>query len=101
MRFFTGLLFVFFLLLQYRLWFGKNSVPDYFTLINKVELQTQTNDKLRQRNKLLYADTNDLMSGTEAIEERARNELGMIKQNETFFRLIPNKEREKSTDDDW
>ena len=93
MRVFTGLLFIFFVLLQYRLWFGKNSVPDYLTLTDKVESQAKTNEKLRQRNKLLYADTNDLMSGTEAIEERARNELGMIKENETFFRLIPNKEK--------
>ncbi|MFB0999351.1 MAG: septum formation initiator family protein, partial [Colwellia sp.] len=44
---------------------------------------------LKRRNKLLYADTDDLKSGVEAIEERARNELGMIKEGETFFRLIP------------
>ena len=47
------------------------------------------NEKLKQRNKLLYADTDDLKSGVEAIEERARNELGMIKTGETFFRIIP------------
>jgi cell division protein FtsB len=51
--------------------------------------QKEANEKLRQRNKLLFADTDDLKLGLEAIEERARNELGMIKDNETFFRLIP------------
>ncbi len=90
MREFTLLLLIIFSLLQYRLWFGKNSVPDYLTLQEDVVRQQQINEKLKQRNKLLYADTDDLKLGTEAIEERARNELGMIKENETFFRLIPN-----------
>lgn len=91
MRTFTALLFIVFSLLQYRLWFGKNSVPDYFALQDDVAQQQLVNLKLQQRNKLLYADTDDLKLGTEAIEERARNELGMIKENETFFRVIPSK----------
>ncbi|AOW76420.1 cell division protein FtsB [Colwellia sp. PAMC 20917] len=94
MRAITVLLLVFLMLLQYRLWFGKNSVPDYLALEQEVQRQVADNDKLKQRNKLLYADTDDLKSGVEAIEERARNELGMIKENETFFRLIPS---EKNT----
>mgnify|MGYP000318391600 CR=1 FL=1 len=92
MRIFTTLLIILLSLLQYRLWFGKNSVPDYLALQDQVTHQQLTNEKLKQRNKLLYADTDDLKLGTEAIEERARNELGMIKENETFFRLIPKKE---------
>ena len=91
MRAFTALLLIVFCLLQYRLWFGKNSVPDYLALKEDVMRQQLANEKLKQRNKLLYADTDDLKLGTEAIEERARNELGMIKENETFFRLIPKK----------
>ena len=96
MRMFTSLLLIFIVLLQYRLWFGKNSVPDYFALESKVAAQQKINEKLRQRNKLLYADTDDLKSGSEAIEERARNELGMIKTGETFFRLIPSKNNNKT-----
>jgi len=96
MRAFTILLFVLLALLQYRLWFGKNSVPDYLALEEDVVRQQAANDKLKQRNKLLYADTDDLKLGHEAIEERARNELGMIKENETFFRIIPNKNPSKS-----
>ena len=92
MRAFTALLLIVFSLLQYRLWFGKNSVPDYLDLKEEVTRQHIANEKLKQRNKLLYADTDDLKLGTEAIEERARNELGMIKENETFFRIIPNKD---------
>jgi len=89
MRTFTVILLIIFGLLQYRLWFGKNSVPDYLSLKEDVERQQAVNDKLKHRNKLLYADTDDLKLGIEAIEERARNELGMIKEGETFFRLIP------------
>jgi|TARA_B110000091_G_C13704482_1_gene427702 cell division protein FtsB len=89
MRLITTGLVIFFLLLQYRLWFGKNSVPDYISLQSEVVRQKIDNEKLKQRNKLLYADTDDLKLGLEAIEERSRNELGMIKQGETFFRIVP------------
>ncbi len=97
MRAFTLLLLIVFSLLQYRLWFGKNSVPDYLTLQEDVIRQQLANEKLKQRNKLLYADTDDLKLGTEAIEERARNDLGMIKKNETFFRLIPSKNKSEKS----
>lgn len=95
MRLITAVLILFLVLLQYRLWFGKNSVPDYLALEEEVTRQLANNNKLKQRNKLLYADTDDLKSGTEAIEERARHELGMIKQGETFFRVIPNDDDDK------
>jgi cell division protein FtsB len=88
MRIITVLLLSLTLLLQYRLWFGKNNVPDYWQLKQEIARQQQDNQKLKQRNKLLYADISDLKSGVEAIEERARNELGMIKENETFFRVV-------------
>ncbi|REL30470.1 cell division protein FtsB [Thalassotalea euphylliae] len=89
MRIITALLLIFIVFLQYRLWFGKNSISDYVALKEEVTRQQADNDKLRQRNKLLYVDTDDLKSGVEAVEERARNELGMIKSGETFFRIIP------------
>lgn len=89
MRVFTAILLILLVSLQYRLWLGKNSVPDYLVLKESVSRQKEANEKLQQRNKLLFADTDDLKLGLEAIEERARNELGMIKQDETFFRLIP------------
>jgi cell division protein FtsB len=98
MRAITVLLLIFIVLLQHRLWFGKNSVPDYLALENEVQRQILDNDKLKQRNKLLYADTDDLKSGVEAIEERARNELGMIKEGEIFFRLIPSEKHTMQID---
>lgn len=75
--------------LQYRLWFGKRSIPDYLALQAEVEQRQQQNANLTQRNKLLAADINDLKIGLDAIEERARNELGLIKEGETFYRIIP------------
>ena len=96
MRTITVILLTFCILLQYRLWFGKNSVPDYIALKDEIARQNIDNEKLKQRNKLLYADTDDLKLGVEAIEERARNELGMIKEGETFFRIIPAKKRSKN-----
>ncbi|WNC71458.1 cell division protein FtsB [Thalassotalea psychrophila] len=89
MRIITALLVLFLVLLQYRLWFGKNSVPDYLELKESVARQVELNNKLKQRNKLIYADIDDLKNGLQAVEERARNELGMIKDGETFFRIIP------------
>ncbi|MDT7524837.1 MULTISPECIES: cell division protein FtsB [Idiomarinaceae] len=75
--------------LQYRLWFGKNSLPDYWNMQADVQRQAAANDKLRQRNQLVAADIEDLREGQVALEERARNELGLIKSDETFFRLVP------------
>lgn len=96
MRVFTAILLIILILLQHRLWFGKNSVPDYFSLEREVARQTLANAQLKNRNKLLFADTDDLKLGGEAVEERARNELGMIKEGETFFRIIPQDEDNSS-----
>jgi cell division protein FtsB len=58
-------------------------------LKTEVALQVTQNANLTQRNSLLKADINDLKIGLEAVEERARNELGLIKQGETFYRILP------------
>ncbi|WP_404402641.1 cell division protein FtsB [Idiomarina seosinensis] len=89
MRVVIMLLLTVFVALQYRLWFGKNSLPDYWRLQQEVEKQQQTNQSLERRNKVLYADIENLRKGEEALEERARNELGMIKKDEIFFRILP------------
>jgi cell division protein FtsB len=89
MKWVVAVLFTLFCLLQYRLWFGKNSVPDFIILKKEVTLQVNQNANLKQRNSLLKADIHDLKIGLEAAEERARNELGLIKQGETFYRILP------------
>lgn len=85
----TAVLIACLLLLQHRLWFGKHSIPDYWQQKQEVQAQELQNSKLRQRNSLLRADVQDLKIGLEAIEERARNELGLIKPGETFYRILP------------
>lgn len=89
MRLLTLILLALLLLLQYDLWFGKNSLSDYFQAKHEVVEQLQKNQKLTQRNKVLKAEIDDLRNGDAAVEEHARNELGLIRQNETFYRFIP------------
>ncbi|OOE90269.1 cell division protein FtsB [Salinivibrio sharmensis] len=88
MRLLSVALFLTLVWLQYELWLGKNGVTDYWQIEANVAVQQQANQKLVKRNQQMYAEIADLKRGQEAIEERARNELGMIKPNETFFRLV-------------
>jgi cell division protein FtsB len=89
MKWVTVILITLLALLQYRLWFGKHSVPDYLIMQQEVSEQSQQNANLTQRNSLLKAEISDLKVGLDAVEERARNELGLIKQGETFYRILP------------
>ncbi|MGB9098894.1 cell division protein FtsB [Erwinia sp.] len=79
--------------LQYSLWLGKNGVHDYTRVKDDVAVQQGGNAKLKVRNDQLFAEIDDLNGGSEAIEERARNELGMIKPGETFYRLVPDQNK--------
>lgn len=88
MRLLTLLLLVVLALLQYRLWFGQNSVADYYRQQEELRNQQASNLELEKRNRLLRADVTDLQQGLDAIEERARNELGLIRDDEVFFRLF-------------
>lgn len=85
----TFLLLLLLIVLQYRLWFGRHSIPDYLHMKTELEAQQLHNQNLTQRNSLLMADIQDLKIGLESIEERARHELGLIKPGETFYRILP------------
>ena len=74
--------------LQYRLWFGSGGQREVTQLDAQVWQQARDNAGLQQRNDALAAEVEDLKSGEAAVEERARNELGMIKPGETFYRVI-------------
>jgi cell division protein FtsB len=76
------------LVLQVRLWTGEGSVADVWRISKAVEAQRNENAGLQARNAALAAEVTDLKKGTAAIEERARSELGMIKEGETFFQVI-------------
>ncbi|WP_372883053.1 cell division protein FtsB [Psychromonas sp.] len=89
MRLFVFVLLCLLALLQYHLWFGKNGLRDRHALLEEVELVIESNSELRQRNLMMFSEIEDLKEGTDAIEERARNELGLVKEGETFFRIVP------------
>jgi cell division protein FtsB len=75
-------------LLQYPLWLGKGGWLRVWEVDQEVRAQRDTNQKLRARNAALDAEVRDLKQGLDAIEERARSELGMIKQDEIFFQVL-------------
>lgn len=76
------------LLMQYKLWFGEGSVREGLELSRTVAEQELKNDLASQRNDVLAAEVEELKTGLESVEERARSELGMIKKNETFIQIL-------------
>lgn len=84
----TYLLIGLVVLLQYPLWFGSGGLIASWRLQREIEVQQAENARLAERNLALSAEVVDLKKGLTAIEERARTELGMIKQGETFFQVI-------------
>ncbi len=75
-------------LLQYRLWLGEGSWPHAVAAEETLQGQLRENAALEQQNAALQAEVLDLKTGLDAIEERARSELGLIKQGETYFQII-------------
>jgi cell division protein FtsB len=83
----TLILLLIIALLQYPLWLGKGGWIRVWEHERQVQAQREVNQKLEQRNAALDAEVRDLKSGYEAIEERARYELGMIKDGEVFVQV--------------
>lgn len=77
-----------FVVLQYQLWLGEDSVRALNLLEEELAAQRAENEELAARNKAVEIEVLDLKNGLEAIEERARSELGMIGENETFYLII-------------
>ena len=88
MKWLLALLAVILLLLQYKLWVGDGSVPEVVHLQQEVDKQQQYKKQLEERNASLDAEVTDLKQGLDAIEERARSELGMFRKDEQFYQII-------------
>ncbi|HED33374.1 MAG TPA: cell division protein FtsB [Gammaproteobacteria bacterium] len=88
MKWLLSLLVVLLLLVQYKLWVGDGGVPEKLHLQKEVEKQQQYKKQLEERNASLFAEVKDLKKGQDAIEERARSELGMINRDEHFYQII-------------
>ena len=94
MKILIGVLILLLFGLQYKLWFGDGSLSEVVQLSRELEVQKEKLQLLEDKNKILEAQVLDLQSGLDAFEEKARNDLGMIKQGETFIQLIPSAEGE-------
>ena len=75
-------------LVQYRLWVGDESLAEVWRLRQAIEHQSAENVLLKSRNQRLEAEVHDLKNGLEAVEERARMELGMIRKGEIYFQIV-------------
>jgi cell division protein FtsB len=89
MKVLSFVLAAFLLALQYPLWIGKGSWMKVWDLDRTLTAQREQNARLKARNDALDAEVRDLKQGLEALEERARLELGMIKKDEIFFQVVP------------
>lgn len=89
MRSLILILLVVLLGLQVKMWFGEGGYSDVKRLAARVEEQARENETLAQRNRELQAEVEDLRQGLHAVEERARSELGMVKENEQFYQVVP------------
>ena len=88
MKLTTALFLLLLVLLQYRLWIGNGSLTEVHHLEDQISQIEQENKGLKERNLSLAAEVQDLKQGQDAIEERARSEMGMIKYDETFYQII-------------
>lgn len=95
MRWIWSILILLLLVLQYRLWFGEPGLPDVWQVKEDIAEQKRINQDLLERNRRLEAEVQDLKKGLSALEERARSEMGMIGEGETFFQVIPEQEPER------
>lgn len=91
MKWLLSLLILLLLLLQFRLWFSDSSLLEIWKLQQQISEQNAENAQLKERNAALQAEVKDLKQGMQAIEERARSELGLIKKGETFYQVIDDK----------
>lgn len=82
------ILVIIFAFLQYELWFSKNGVREYIALKEAITAQKKVNTEAAEQNQRLVIEVNNLRHGHEAIEEHARNDLGLIKPGETFYQVV-------------
>ena len=87
-RFFIIILIVFFLMIQFDIWFRDDGFYRVKELEQMIGSQVEENERLKLRNEQLEREIEELKSGTESIEEKARTDLGMIKEGEEFYLIV-------------
>lgn len=89
MRWVTLVLLGVLLLLQWPLWFGERSWPEVRQLRVNLDAQHQANEQAREQNQRLEDEARDLQHGMQAVQDRARREMGMVKPDEIFVQILP------------
>lgn len=89
MKALASILFLFLIFLQLQLWFSSYGVFQLWSMHNMIDQQVLENNHAEARNEQLHAEVQELKKGQEALEERARSQLGLIREGETFYRIIP------------
>lgn len=84
----AGILLAMLIFLQYRLWFESGGIHDMLKLKKNLALQAKENEQLKKQNEELLFQVKRLQNSQDAVESRARNELGMIKKGETFYQVV-------------
>jgi cell division protein FtsB len=99
LRYAALILLILLIALQVKLWTGQGGMREVWRLEQRVGEQKDENAKLKTRNETLSAEVEDLKHGDEAIEERARSELGLTKPGETFYQVVEPSDDKKPPDD--
>lgn len=88
MKWLIAILLLLLSVLQYRLWVGEGSLAHAHRLEGDIAKQKSENNLMRERNRILDVEVEELKTGLDTIEERARNDIGLIKKDETFFMIM-------------
>lgn len=95
MKWVISILVICLVYLQYRLWIGEGSIAEVVRLQGQIEQQQAEISELKERNRVLALEVEELKTGYNTIEERARSEMGMVKEGETFYMIVDDKPRLK------
>ena len=99
LRWIALILLVLLIGLQWKLWAGRHGIHQVHALEGSVAAQHKQNDQLKRRNEALEADVKGLKHGRQAVEARARSELGLIEPGETFYQVVPASAASSGTQD--
>ena len=88
MRWLIAILVFLLAVLQYRLWIAQGSLAEQYRLHQQVQEQTRINEELRQRNSVLEREVMELKTGNNGVEQRAREQLGLVREDETFYQFV-------------
>ena len=99
MKIIALILLVLLIWLQYKIWLQDGGIPEVLQLQKEVDIEQSEVKKLQERNQSLDAEVKDLKKGLDAIEERARSEMGMIKKGEVYYQVIESEKSKSSADE--